>query len=89
MLYEVITITQQKAYLLTDFRYTTQAAEQAKEFEVVKHAPVVTDTVKELLATERINRLGFEEDNVVYSTYRSYMSGLAPCELVPVRNNFV
>lgn len=80
-----VLITQQKAYLLTDFRYTTQAAEQAKGFEIVKHAPVVTDTIKELLATERINRLGFEEDNVVYSTYRSYESGLTPCELVPVK----
>lgn len=79
-----VLITMHKAFLLTDFRYMTQAAEQAAGFEIVEHGASVTDSLKQLLAAEGINRLGFEEDIVVFSTYRAYERELQPCELVPV-----
>ncbi|WP_410768244.1 M24 family metallopeptidase [Fontibacillus sp. BL9] len=79
-----VLVTKEKAYLLTDFRYTTQAAEQAAAFQIVEHGPSVTETLKQLLAAEGITRLGFEEQNVVFSTYRSYERDLHPCQLVPV-----
>lgn len=79
-----VLITGQRAYLLTDFRYMVQASEQAVGFEIVEHAASVTDTLKELLQAGQISRLGFEEENVVYSTYRSYETALSPCQLIPV-----
>ncbi|MDQ0088233.1 Xaa-Pro aminopeptidase [Paenibacillus anaericanus] len=79
-----VLITGQRAYLLTDFRYMVQASEQAVGFEIVEHAASVTDTLKELLEAGQISRLGFEEENVVYSTYRSYETTLSPCQLIPV-----
>lgn len=80
-----VLVTMHKAYLLTDFRYMTQAAEQAAGFEIVEHGPSVTDSLKQLLAAEGITKLGFEEENVVFSTYRAYARDLEPCELVPVK----
>ncbi|GGH25256.1 M24 family metallopeptidase [Paenibacillus segetis] len=78
-----VLITGQKAYLLTDFRYMVQASEQATGFEIVEHAASVTDTLKELLQVGQISRLGFEDENVVYSTYRNYETELSPCQLIP------
>lgn len=79
-----VVITKDRAVLMTDFRYTMQASEQASEFEVVEHALRMTDTLKQLLAEMNINRLGFEQDHVTYSTYTSYQEQLQPVELVPV-----
>lgn len=79
-----VLITHQKAYLLTDFRYMTQAPQQAAGFEVVEHGVSVSETLKELLAAERISQVGFEQDDVVFSAYRKYELELAPVQLVPV-----
>ncbi|SDG07601.1 Xaa-Pro aminopeptidase [Fontibacillus panacisegetis] len=79
-----VVITHQKAYLLTDFRYMTQAAEQATGFEIVEHGASVSDSIKELLISQNVSKLGFEEDNVVFSTYRKYEQDLKPVQLVPV-----
>lgn len=79
-----VVITHQKAYLLTDFRYMTQAAEQAAGFEIVEHGASVSDSIKELLISQNVSKLGFEEDNVVFSTYRKYEQDLKPVQLVPV-----
>lgn len=80
-----VLVTRQKAFLLTDFRYMTQAAEQAAGFEVVEHGASVNESLKQLLAEEGIDRLGFEEDKVVFSQYRAYERDLKPVELVPVK----
>ncbi|MDU0331657.1 MULTISPECIES: Xaa-Pro peptidase family protein [Paenibacillus] len=79
-----VLITDQKAWLLTDFRYLTQAAEQAPGFEIVDHGPSVTGTIQNLLKQEGIERLGFEEDQLVYATYRTYENELKPVKLVPL-----
>ncbi|WP_433946336.1 M24 family metallopeptidase [Paenibacillus sp. SN-8-1] len=79
-----VLITHQKAYLLTDFRYMTQAPQQAAGYEIVEHGVSVSETLKELLAAERISQVGFEQDDVVFSAYRKYEQELAPVQLVPV-----
>lgn len=79
-----VLVTDQKAWLLTDFRYLTQAAEQAAGFEIVDHGASVTGTVQSLLTQEGIKRVGFEEENVVFATYRTYEEDLAPITLVPL-----
>ncbi|WP_334077061.1 Xaa-Pro peptidase family protein [Paenibacillus sanfengchensis] len=79
-----VLVTRQKAFLLTDFRYMTQAAEQSPGFEIVQHGPSVVENLKELLSAEGIKELGFEETNMVFSTYRALERDLQPCKLVPV-----
>ncbi|MBP1999425.1 Xaa-Pro aminopeptidase [Paenibacillus shirakamiensis] len=79
-----VLITQDKAYLLTDFRYMIQAPQQAVGFEVVEHGSSVVETLKELLVSQCITQLGFEQDHVVYSAFRHYADELAPVKLEPV-----
>lgn len=79
-----LVISLQQALLLTDFRYMTQAADQAIGFEIVQHSPSVAGTIKELLNGLNISRLGFEADHMLFSTYRSYQQELEPYEFIPV-----
>lgn len=79
-----VLITRDQSYLLTDFRYMTQAPEQAIGFQVVEHGPKLMDTVKELLASEGITSLGFEQEHVTYAVFTSYTELLKPVSLVPV-----
>lgn len=76
-------ITEDNNWLLTDFRYMTQAPAQAKAFEVVEHGPSFMDTVKQLLDDAGIGRVGFEPQTVVYSDYQAWAETLGSIALVP------
>lgn len=76
-------ITKEKAYFVTDFRYTEQAAEEAKGFEIVKNEGPIYEKVAEIIEKDNIKKLGFEETNVTYATYTE-ISELFMSELVPV-----
>lgn len=78
-----VLVTGSKAFFLTDFRYVTQAKAQAPAFEIVEHATKPMDTVKELLSGEGIGKVGFEQHDLSFATYRSYEADLAGIEVVP------
>jgi len=78
-------ITTEQAYLLTDFRYRTQAPMQAQYYDVVEHGPKAIVTVKEILEKRQIKRLGFEQDDLTYGTYLTYTAELENITLVPTR----
>ncbi|WP_283777480.1 Xaa-Pro peptidase family protein [Paenibacillus sp. J2TS4] len=78
-----VLVTEERAVLLTDFRYTAQASEQAQGFEVVEHSRKAILTVREILQKHQIGRLGFEQNDVTYGTYLSYFADLGSIELVP------
>ncbi|WP_059052356.1 M24 family metallopeptidase [Paenibacillus senegalimassiliensis] len=79
-----VLVTLQDAWLLTDFRYLIQAADQAQGFQIVDHGASVTGALHSLLSGANIKRLGFEEELMSFATYRSYERELKPVELVPV-----
>lgn len=78
-----VLITLDRAILLTDFRYMTQAPQQAKLFEVVEHKVKVMDAVIELLNQQGITQLGFEQGDVSYGDFLSYQAALPGIELLP------
>ncbi|MGG1515272.1 Xaa-Pro peptidase family protein [Paenibacillus oryzisoli] len=78
-----VLITGERAILLTDFRYMTQAPQQAKLFEVVEHKPKVIESVLELLQKQGITKLGFEQADVTYGDFLGYQQGLPGVEFVP------
>ncbi|MDU0199829.1 MULTISPECIES: Xaa-Pro peptidase family protein [Paenibacillus] len=78
-----VLITLDRAILLTDFRYMTQAPQQAKLFEVVEHQAKVMETVKGLLNQQGITQLGFEQGDVSYGDFLSYQAALPGIELLP------
>jgi len=79
-----VLITEQEAYLVTDFRYMAQASQQAEGFNVVEHGPKPIETVRELLAQSGITAVGFEQDHVSYGTYGAYAEALQSIELKAV-----
>lgn len=79
----MVFITQESCYLLTDFRYRTQAPMQAAGFTIVEHGQNPIDNVRELLGLAGIKRLAFEQDHVVFSQYKAWSDSLPGIELQP------
>ncbi|MBA2173629.1 aminopeptidase P family protein [Halobacillus locisalis] len=75
-------ITAKEAVLITDFRYTEQANEQADHFEVVTHKIPLPEEVANQAKRLRLSKVGFEKDHVTYSSFEQYQSALG-AELVP------
>ncbi len=79
-------VTQEQAYLLTDFRYTQQARKQAQYFEVIQFPNEAISAIRDLLAENNIKKLGFEENTVSFSQYRQFEQKLEVEELIPTKN---
>ncbi|ARI77087.1 M24 family metallopeptidase [Halobacillus mangrovi] len=75
-------ITNKEAKLVTDFRYTEQAAEQAKEFEIIEHKTPMHKEISNQVEKLGLKRIGFEKNHVTYNTYEQYNDELS-AELVP------
>lgn len=76
----MLLITQDQAFLLTDFRYLEQAAAQAPEFQVVKIGNEPFKTLAEL--DQGIEVLGFEGDFVTFEEYGKLEQNFARTRLV-------
>ena len=78
-----VLLTASKSWFLTDFRYTVQAAEQVHGFEIVEHGSDALATVGELLRSEGVTSLAFEQEHTVYSEYIRWGCTLEGIKLVP------
>lgn len=76
-------ITQDKAYFVTDFRYTEQAKEQAEGFEIIKNTGSIYEEVKTIVEKDSLSTLGFEKDFVTFATY-DLLKSLLSSDLEPV-----
>lgn len=76
-------ITLEKAYFVTDFRYTEQAAAQAEGFEIVKNVGPIFEEVANITEKDQINTLAFEENFVSFAEY-AVLEEIISAELVPV-----
>ncbi|MBO0467696.1 aminopeptidase P family protein [Enterococcus plantarum] len=76
-------ITLDKAFFVTDFRYTEQAAEQAQGFEIIQNAGPIYDEVVAIAEREELTNLAFEETFVSFAEY-SLLEEITPCDLIPV-----
>ncbi len=82
----LVLVTHGEAYLITDFRYMTQAPQQAKDYQVLEHQPAdLLRPVKETLHQLHINHVGFEQQHVTYAEFLSYGKQLSGIELKPVQ----
>ena len=79
----LVVVTKENAYFVTDFRYTEQAAAEAKGFEIIKNEGSIFEEVAKIVKNNAIEKLGFEQENVTYATFNQ-INDLIPCELVPV-----
>lgn len=74
-------ITKEEAYLVTDFRYTEQAAEQAEGFKVVENKGLIYKELARIVEESQIKQLAFEETDVSYAIYKQ-LDELIDAELV-------
>ncbi|TDT61957.1 M24 family metallopeptidase [Fonticella tunisiensis] len=73
-------ITRDKAFFITDSRFTEQAQIEVKEgYEIIEYRPPIADTIKRLVEDNNIKSLGVEEDRMTfedYDTYRNVLEGV-------------
>jgi len=81
-------ITQNKAVLATDFRYTEQAAGEAPDFEILRIGGKLTEWFPKLVSDFAVKRLGFEPSEVSYDFHAQLENVLkkkgVKAKLVPV-----
>jgi len=69
--------------LLTDDRYTEQAAEECPEFEIVRHERPFTKKLGEVLMDLSVKRLGFERGGLTVEMLDTFREDLPGVEFVP------
>jgi Xaa-Pro aminopeptidase len=79
----IVLISQTSAKLITDFRYIDQANEQAKDYEIVRHQASIVEEAAKQAAAMGITKLGFEQDHLTYSVFRTYESKLE-ATMIPI-----
>lgn len=80
-------ITENKAFFITDSRFTEQAKNQVKDYEILEYGKgnSFVDFLAELIKKNNIKKLGFEENVLSVSMYNIYKNKLK-CELTPMEN---
>lgn len=79
-----VLISKTEAYLLVDFRYTSQANAQTKDFTVKEiDRAVIYEEIANLAESLGIKKLGFEQQHVSYQYYAEF-SKYAKADLVPL-----
>lgn len=73
-----VIITSKEAILITDFRYTEQAKEQAENFVIIEHTGPIEEEIAEQLSKLHIKTLGFEEEHITYAQYKVYEKTFSP-----------
>ncbi|EMF0267702.1 aminopeptidase P family protein [Enterococcus hirae] len=76
-------ITLEKAFFITDFRYTEQAVAQAQGFEIIKNVGPIFEEVADLVQKEGLRELGFEETTVSFLEY-SVLEEIIDAQLIPI-----
>ncbi|MED3311934.1 Xaa-Pro dipeptidase [Bacillus thuringiensis] len=78
----VVLISKDRAQFITDFRYVEQASKQAVGYEIVQHAGLIIDEVAKQVKELGIQKLGFEQDTLTYSSYSAHKEAI-DAEFIP------
>lgn len=77
-------ITLERAFFVTDFRYTEQAAVQAKGYEIVKNNGPIFEEVAKICQQEELTALAFEENFVSFAEYANLEELIEETPLIPI-----
>lgn len=81
----VAVVTLDKAFFITDFRYTEQASEQVKDFEIIEHKGLIQEEVGQLVKKLSVENIGFEKNHLTYGQYETYKNNIEVA-LLPADN---
>lgn len=76
-------ITQENAFLITDFRYVTQASEQAPHFELVDHSGSIWQAVADICRDVGITELAFEKQQLTVADHEMLLERMRDVTLKP------
>ncbi|MDY0408412.1 Xaa-Pro peptidase family protein [Virgibacillus soli] len=68
----VAIVSEKAAIFITDFRYTSQATTQVKDFTIVEHKQGLEQEVSNQLKEIHAKRIGFEKHDMSFATYEQY-----------------
>lgn len=80
-----VVLTRDKAFFLTDFRYTTQAKDEVNDGFEVRECKKIIESLSELIRSLGLRKIGFES-NLSYSTYGELQDKLNSTLLVSTKN---
>jgi Xaa-Pro aminopeptidase len=81
-----VLVSEQVNAFITDSRYTEQAGDECKDFEVIRHGKPMLgmqETIKEICTKYGIKRLAFEKEHVTYVMHEKLVKELPEIELIP------
>lgn len=81
----IVIISKNEQRMITDFRYTEQAKEQAMDYTVVTHHASIFQEVADQLKLLNLNKIAFEAAHISYEQYEQF-SSLIDAQLIPVTN---
>ena len=76
-------VSQDKALLATDSRYTEQAENQAPDFEIFPIFGDMSQWFAELTSLVKRKRIGIETDDISYSTYQRIIGAAGGKQIIP------
>lgn len=76
-------ISADHAYLITDSRYTIQAAAEVQDFEIVEQQAGIYQKAKELAQSAQITAVSFEAVNLSYADFQQLQAIFEPIILAP------
>ena len=76
-------ISQERRILLTDERYTEQAAAQCPEFEVIGHDRKPEEKMREVLASLKIRKVGYETQGLTVEQFNAVRDNIHGIEWIP------
>lgn len=79
----VLLISEDRAALITDFRYQEQAPKQAAGYEIVVHGRDINATIADLLKEWGIDKIFFEDSRVTFAEHAAWTRAFAPAQLLP------
>ncbi|MFC4388556.1 M24 family metallopeptidase [Gracilibacillus marinus] len=78
-------ITLDKAYFVTDFRYTAQAKEQINDFLIIEHKEPIPNVIANIVKENELSNVGFENKTISYEEHLAYQQKLET-GFVPIGN---
>lgn len=84
--YAILCITKSKQYLLTDFRYVSQAKIESPNFEIIEVQGNSKENLKEIMIQNSCKIIGFEEDFITFEKYLDYRNNFVEQSLMPLNS---
>lgn len=80
-------ISNKARIIITDFRYTTQAEREAYGYEIytIDNNGYV-EAINNIISREEVKVLGFESEDILYSTYLNFKSKLVLDDFIPIKD---